>query len=284
MNCPKCGAVIKRFDLSPNCKNCGVHIMYYTQDDDLRRDAKKTELEFASARFLAAKLKAAYIKGRIPILRIVLGVLSVASTVLPYFNITLSFPWWNYEISVGAIGVYNIISDSFYNILPSVANLSGVHKLYSVTLATYVFFLLSVICMLLCFVFLLTAFLNIKKTAILSCVASAVGVVSSLVGTVCTVIAVNLCGGYEFITAKPMFGGILTAVLLGAYFSVNLILSINPPEISVSSADAERLRISKCIKNGEMSVDDLPLPVVEEVKSDTSKQTEKDKKKRGKKK
>ena len=61
MKCPKCGVEIARFDLSPNCKKCGVHIMYYTQDEDLRRDAKKTELEFTSARLLAAKFKAAYL-------------------------------------------------------------------------------------------------------------------------------------------------------------------------------------------------------------------------------
>ena len=59
MKCPNCECEIKRFDLAPNCKNCGVHIMYFTQEEDLKRDAKKTELEFANARYLKAKLKAA---------------------------------------------------------------------------------------------------------------------------------------------------------------------------------------------------------------------------------
>ena len=45
MHCPKCNGEIPFYDIRPNCKHCGVNIWYYTQQRDLARDAKRTELE-----------------------------------------------------------------------------------------------------------------------------------------------------------------------------------------------------------------------------------------------
>ena len=55
MKCPKCGGEIPFYDLHPNCKHCGVNIMYYMQNDGLMRDAKRTELEAAVARMIVAR-------------------------------------------------------------------------------------------------------------------------------------------------------------------------------------------------------------------------------------
>ena len=61
MKCPKCGGEIPFYDLKPNCRHCGVNILYYTQDYLLERDAKRTELESAVARMVVARIKAVYV-------------------------------------------------------------------------------------------------------------------------------------------------------------------------------------------------------------------------------
>ena len=76
MKCPKCGGEIAFFDLKPNCKHCGVNIMYYTQNDGLMRDAKRTELESAVARMVIARIKAQFIGGKLQIARMIFALLA----------------------------------------------------------------------------------------------------------------------------------------------------------------------------------------------------------------
>lgn len=284
MKCPKCGAEIKRFDLAPNCKSCGVHIMYYTQEEDLSRDAKKTELEFASARYLLERIKTAYIKGRIPVLRLIIGPLTIATLLLPQYNINLSFPWWNYEISVGALGVYNIISDSFWKVLPELGSLGIADALCGITVASYILLLVTALILLVCAVFYFAAFVDIRRTAKISCVLSGVAILTSLANTVLSIIAVNISGGVQFLTVKPMFGGLLSILFLGIYLATNIIMAVSPSELQLRAADRERLDIRERLKRGEITLDELSLPIVAEEETDKKDDKKKNKRKRGKKK
>lgn len=279
MKCPKCGVEIARFDLSPNCKKCGVHIMYYTQDEDLRRDAKKTELEFTSARLFVAKLKAAYIQGKAVILRLVFLLLGVCSLLLPLFNVKLSFPWWEYEISVGALGIYNIFTDSLWTMLGAFSDIGVGRLLFTITLVSLGLLAVSALALVGCFAAWIFAFLDIRKTAKLSVGFAIPAILSGIGGTVLSFIAVNLSGAIEFVSVTPYFGGILTALLMAAFIAANVVLINNTPEIPVSEADRKRLEIKARLKKGEITLDDLPLPIVEEEKKEET--TEK---KRGKKK
>lgn len=281
MRCPKCGVEIKRFDLSPNCKKCGVHIMYYTQEEDLMRDAKKTELEAASARLLVAKIKAAFIGGKIQIGRLIVLLLSIASLLIPHFNVQLSFPWWEQKISVGALGIYSIISDGLYNILLPLGSFGVATELYILTLVGFGLLVLTALCLVASLVLWLLSFINIKKTALGSVIASAVAVVFQLTGTVLSFFAVTLSGAYEFITAKALFGGILSSLVIGAFAVLSLLLYLNPPGFRLKEADKKRLEIKEKLKNNEITLDDLPLPIVKEDKKEeeTKKKGRKGKKK-----
>lgn len=280
MKCPNCGAEIKRFDLSPNCKSCGVHIMYFTQEEDLRRDAKKTELEFTSARLLLAKIKGAYIKGKIPVMRIIFTVLSIASLLLPHYNISLSFPWWDYEISIGAFGVYHIIADSFWQIFDALSGVGVGNALFVLMLCSFGFLIAAALATAVCVAALFLAFINIKKTAKVMAFGSVAAIVFQLTGTVISFIALNVSGTIEFVSVKPLFGGIVSAVIFAVLFTLNLLLVLHEPEIPIREADLKRLEIKKKLKNGEISLDELSLPIVEEDVSEVSDE----KKKRGKKK
>ncbi len=281
MKCPKCEAEIARFDLSPNCKKCGVHIMYYTQEEDLRRDAKKTELEFTSARLLVAKLKAAYFKGKATILRIVFLLFGVASLLLPLYNVKLSFPWWEYEISVGALGIYNIITDSLWTMFNAFSDIGVGKVLFVITIVSLALLVLTALSLVGCFAAWILSFVNIQKTAKIAVAFGIPAILFQIGGTVLSFIAVNLSGAIEFVSVKPLFGGILTVIMISAFIASNIAIITNTPEIILKEADRRRLEIKEKLKKGEITLDDLPLPIVEEEEKDAD---EKNNKKRGKKK
>lgn len=282
MKCPKCGAEIARFDLSPNCKKCGVHILYYTQEEDLMRDAKKTELEFASARLLVAKLKAAFVGSRIQIARIVFLLLSVASLLLPHYELALSFPWWEYKLSIGALGIYGIISDSFYKVIPSLGNLGAVQGIYSITLASFILLIAAALGIVICFVLWILSFINLKKTSLGSVITAVFAICCQLTGTVLSFVAVTFSGAYEHISAKALFGGIISAIIIGVYAVLSLMVRLNTPALRIKEADKKRMEIKEKLKNNEITLDELPLPIVEEEKTEET--AGKKKSKRGKKK
>lgn len=280
MKCPKCGVQIKRFDLAPNCRNCGVHIMYYTQEEDLMLDAKKTELEAASARLLLAKLRAAFISGKLQIMRTVFVLLSVASLLLPHYSLSLSFPWWEYSLSVGALGIYNIISDSFLSAFFTLGKLGAGTALHTLTTASFILLIACALFLIISLVFWICGFINIRKTALMSFIFSVPAIICQLTGTVLSFFAVTLSGSLEHISAKPFFGGILSALIIGVFAVSGLLVYLNPPAPVLKDADRRRLEIKEKLKNGEMTYDDIPLPVVEEIKTEEPAE----KKKRGKKK
>lgn len=264
MKCPKCGVEIARFDLSPNCKKCGVHIMYYTQDEDLRRDAKKTELEFTSARIFVAKLKAAFIQGKAVILRFVFLLLGICSLLLPVFNVKLSFPWWEYEISVGALGIYNMFTDSIWTMLGAFSDIGVGKLLFIITLVTILLLVVTALCLVGCFGAWILSFINIRKTSKIAVGFAVPAILSGIGSTVLSFIAVNLSGAIEFVSVKPYFGGVLTVLIMAAFIAANAAIINNPPEIPVKEADRKRLEIKEKLKKGEITLDELPLPIVEE--------------------
>ena len=151
--------------------------------------------------------------------------------------------------------------------------------LFTITLVSLGLLLISALSLVGCFAAWLFAFLDIRKTAKLSVGFAIPAILSGIGGTVLSFIAVNLSGAIEFVSVTPYFGGILTALLMAAFIAANVVLINNTPEIPVSEADRKRLEIKARLKKGEITLDDLPLPIVEEEKKEET--TEK---KRGKKK
>ena len=284
MKCPKCGAEIARFDLSPNCKKCGAHILYYTQEEDLKRDAQKTELEFASARILVAKLKAAFIGGRLPVIRAVIMLVTVLSLVLPVFELKITLPWWEQKISVGAIGIYLLINDSFLSVLGDFFGIGAGKGLLVVTVLTFVLFLVTVLLTVSLLVLFILSFVSLKKTAQAMMAISAVGAVLSIAETVLSFIATGMSADFTAVTVSVFYGSVLSLIVFTAFAVINAMLFRNPPETAVSEADKRRIEIKQKLKTGEVTLDDLPLPIVEEEKKEENSSDKAKKQKRGKKK
>lgn len=263
MVCPKCGEPIKRFDLSQNCKKCGANILYYTQEQDLSRDAKRSELEFAKARALVGKIKTAYIGSRLAILRLIFGPLSVAALAVPFMKLSVSLPMVTKDISTGAVGIYQMYSNGMLMQLLNFFNAGVDGAVATATLVHLVFLVLVVLMELAMFVVYVLSWTNIRKCSRLQLVFSGLAAVFA-VGTIITsfIARADAAGsGTVAVTVYP--GGLVLLAMLAVFFICNLLLYKKNPQHEISEVDLKRIEMLKEYKAGNLDLDSLPLPIFE---------------------
>ena len=173
-----------------------------------------------------------------------------------------------------------MFNDSLWTMFGAFSDIGVGKTLFVITLVSLGLLVLTVLALAGCLVVWLLAFLDIKKTAKISVGFAVPAILAGIGSTVLSFIAVNLSGAIEFVSVKPMFGGILTVLITAAFMATNIALINNTPEIPVKEADRKRLEIKEKLKKGEITLDDLPLPIVEEEKEEEAASE----KKRGKKK
>ncbi len=261
MKCPNCAGEIGRFELSPNCKHCGVNIYYSQQKKFLTDDAKMCELEYAVFRILVSKLKTTFIKGPIVILRIVAMVIAIGSIFVPFATVSTDLPIVSAKFSFGAWGIYTAFSDGT---LFSLINLKGyMPEQVSICLALLVLMVLIFLVGLGIFLTLLLSFTNIQKTAKVMRGMSVAGGLLCLVAAVVSFALPSVMAKGGFLTGSSGIGA------LGCFFVFVLIFILNnlvikrniQPEIK--DVDIQRVQMKKKVKAGEVSLDELTLPVFE---------------------
>lgn len=266
MKCPNCGAEIGRFDLSQNCKNCGVNLFYVNQEELLTRDVKRTELEFAAFRMLVSRLKTAFIKGPLPISRIVFTVLSVAALLIPFATVKLSFPFYSGKLSFGGIGIYQAYSDGALMSLFDYLKIDAAKgtALRSVILTGII--ALAVIAALGVFVTEILSFTNIRKTAKVMAGFAFAGTAFSLAaGIFSFVFGASVPGNIAlFVSASAGAGGFVAAAMFAALAVINILFVKKKIEPEFNETDIKRRDMNRKVKKGEVSLDDLPCPVFEE--------------------
>lgn len=261
MKCPKCQKEIGRFDLSANCKHCGVNIFYAQQETLLSEDAKKCELEYASFHILVSKLKTAFIGGKVQIMRIIAMVLAIGAIFVPFATVEANFELFSARISFGALGIYQAFSDATLKALFDFG-------VYAPILRTTLSLLLGLIVLIfLCglgiFVTLLLSFINIRKTAVKAQVFAMIGMLVSLASAGVSFALEKLLSEYSFVVTKAGFGAIACFGVFLLIFVLNKLIVIKNIQPEIKDVDLERVKIRKRIKNGEVSYSDLPLPVLE---------------------
>lgn len=264
MVCPKCGAKIKKTDLSPVCKHCGAHIMYYNQEEDLARDAKKTELEFAKARLLGAKVKTAYIKGRYAILRLIMCFACAGAMFIPLCNVNINFPWWNYKISIDAIGLYNIIKDSFWTLFGAASDIGILSPLVINIFASIIIYIITLFLTVISSCVWLFSFFNIKKSTRVMMHIGLVEQCLCALNTVLSIIITHSANSYSFISGTFTGGSLICLICFGLFTFANYMLNKKGQKVELKDADKKRIEIYEQVKNGEIEIDSLPLPVVKD--------------------
>lgn len=263
MVCPKCKAHIPTFDLKPNCKHCGVNIMLYTQEKDLARDAKRAELEFANARIIVAKIKAAFIKGALPIIRLVFILLLAGALVLPVSSATFSFPLFNQEISLSALGIYQLFDNGALSLIPDFATSTLFAAATKQMLLIAGIYLIALVLSVVLLVVELLSFISIKKTAKAMTVISAIG---AAVSAVLSIMVFTLKAEQSFITFNKGFGAFAVLLCFIVCFFCNYKIFKSEIKLDLRENDLERREILKKVRSGEINLDDLSLPVFESEK------------------
>lgn len=260
MKCPNCGGEIGRFELAPDCKHCGVNIFYCQQEKLLSQDAKQCELEFASFRILKAKAKCAFIGGPLQILRIVAMLAAIGVIFIPFATLRAELTMFTSKITLSAFGVYQVVSGGELNALLSLKDYMP--ELFTAFVADAALFMLAFLMGLGIFVALVLTFINITKSAKACCALSAAGFALSIASGIVSLIMPKAAIG-TFITASGGAGAFALAGVFALIFVLNLILVRKNVQPDIDPIDLERVKIRKKIKAGELTYDDLPLPVFE---------------------
>ncbi len=265
MKCPNCGADIGRFDLSQNCKNCGVNLFYSRQEELLARDAKRCELEFASFRLLVARIKTAYIKGALPIVRLVFMVLLICVLLIPFAEIHLDIPFYSGKLNIGGLGMYFAFTDGSLLALLDYVKIGVSADIVLKAIVLIAAIVLTVVCGVVMFAFLLLSFVNIQKTAKALAVASSVGTVMSVVDLVLSIVVANAAKAFSSGMVSASFGvaSIVCFVAMLGMAVINYLFIKKNIQPEYKEIDVERKALLKKVKKGEVSLDDLPLPVFE---------------------
>ena len=257
MKCPNCNGEIGRFELAPNCKHCGVNIFYRQQKELLARDAKKCELEYATARIIMSKLKTNFIKGPLQILRIVAMLLAIGSIFIPFLTVSSSLNVVNGKFTFSALGIYNAFSDGSLFLLLDLTEYipkeAGLCLLYLVLMVLIVLMGLGV------FIGLVLSVINIKKGAKAMRIIALLGIILCSACAVLSFLMPTVTTG--FLVAEPGVGAVACCLVFVMIFVLNhLVIKKNiTPEID--ELDIKRVEMRKKVKKGEVSIDDLSLPV-----------------------
>lgn len=261
MKCPKCGGEIGRFELSPNCKHCGANIFYSQQKTLLTRDAKKCELEYASFRIMVAKLKNAFVGGKLQILRIVAMICAIGAIMVPFATVRSTVSVIDAKFSFGALGIFNGFSDGtlgvIFNLREYIPSQVGL-CLALLGLIVAIFLMGFGV-----FVALVLSFLNIQKSAKITRILSVIGGILCIGASVVSILTPSVMEKSGFLEGSLGAGSFLCLLVFVVIFILNHLIIKKNIRPEIKQVDLDRKALNKKVKSGEVSLDDLPLPVFE---------------------
>ena len=263
MQCPKCGGEIPFYDLKPNCKHCGVNIMYYTQDEGLIRDAKRTELEAASARMVIARVKANFIGGKLQIVRMIAVLAAFAVLLIPFADVRFTAPFLQEKLSVEPIRLYLAL---WNGLLPHARDFLGSTLFADAARAAMipaVFLCVITVMDLLVFAALLLGFLNLTNSAKFMRGVSLTGVFVAAAAQIVSLVLGAATPSSALSSVTIGFGASAAAAVFLVLFLLNRALLRNGIEPQYRENDVRRKALLRQVRKGEVDLDDLPLPVME---------------------
>lgn len=260
MKCPNCNGEIGRFELAPDCKHCGANIFYTQQEKLLAEDAKRCELEFASFRILKAKFKSAFTGDPIRIMRLVAMLIAIGFIFIPVVTLSVDLSLFSSKISLGAFGVYQAFAGGEFDVFMSLAEY--LPELFRAFAALAIIFVLIFLMGFGVFVALVLSFLNLNRSAKVCCGFSVAGFVLSVTACVLSLLMPSIAEP-TFITAKSGFGAFALVAVFALIFILNFITLKKNFQPDISETDLKRVETLKKIKAGEITFDELPLPVFE---------------------
>ena len=263
MKCPKCGGEIALFDLKPNCKHCGVNIMYFTQQEGLMRDAKRTELEAGAARMVIARVKANFIGGKLQIVRLICTLLTAAALLLPFGGVQFSVPFFDWTYSAGILGIVGAVQNGFVQQIPAFL---GSAPFFNAAVAVVVPTACLVVCAVLDLLLvgaLLLGFLNLTRSTKFMCTVSVIGAAIALLSQIAELVLWRVIGADSMTRPTIGFGALAAMAMFLVVLFINRALLKKGIEPQYREFDPKRRELLKKVRAGEVDLDSLPLPIFE---------------------
>jgi len=265
-NCPHCDKRLRLTDWRPNCPKCGVNLMFYGFEERFYEDAKRSELSMAGMRVASKRMKASLAGSRWAKIRLYICALPLLTLLLPWGSLDAQLPFAAQKWQAGLLGLINFFTGNL-DALPYLQSMwdgpwsavfqKGILMLGACALAA----LLGVLVLFLS----LLSFLKLKRMCAAVAVTSLLGMLVSACGFALSIFVQRISGAL----ANPVFSGALGygALLSFAAFActavANLILRKQGVHVEFAEGDEERAEIYNKVKAGDVSLDDLPYPVVE---------------------
>lgn len=266
MICPKCGGEIPFYDLRPNCKHCGVNIMYYMQNDGLMRDAKRTELEAAVARMIVARIKAEFIGGKLQIMRMIAVIASICALMIPFASAGFTMPFFEEKLSVGLIGIIQSFGNGLALMVPKFLGSTMFAGSARATVIAAGIMLVIAVIELLIFAAFTVGFLKLTEAAKFMKNAALVGAIIALIGQIVIIVLKFTFAAGAGSSFSFGFGALAAAALFVVIFLINRALLKKGIEPEYRENDLKRKELLKKVRKGEVNLDDLPVPVFESEK------------------
>lgn len=259
-NCPKCNHKLRLIDWKPECPNCGVNVLYYDFEEQFYLDAKGSEIDAAKIRVKWARVKAAFIGGKIMVARLSLSILPLAAMLLSFGSLRMVIPLFEKKLRFSIIGLFSFFTDGTWNYLTALksSEIVGTYAKHAVN----IFFGLSAIAgfALLVFLFQLLCFISIKKMTAILAVTSGLGIAAA-VWCVAAVYNFSRVTGGTIFTVRSGYGGFAVLIAFAVLFLLNMVIAKKGVPIHYTEGDLYRVEVAGKLKRGEISFDDLPQPV-----------------------
>ena len=265
-DCPKCKQKIPFYHISQNCPHCGVNMRFYDFDKRFYHDAKEAELSNAKINVFIAKLKASLIGGTLPILRLCFLLLPIVALLVPFGNMTFSFPFGEDKIALSGLGLFTAFQSGYMDIVPALMKASYNGATFKALLFPIGSYVLMVLCILLLVILTILCFASIEKMPKALCTFSVIGAATSVASVF---LLKNLASKAAFFSEGIIssvtlsFGAVVAVLAFAAVFIVNFLIIQKGLSLEFKEGDLERIEIAKKVKSGEIKLDDLPHPIVE---------------------
>ncbi|MCQ2471036.1 MAG: hypothetical protein MJ147_03260 [Clostridia bacterium] len=261
--CPKCDYKLKITDISQYCPKCKVNMRFFGFEENFYREAKIAELSQAGILCKVRRLKTAFIGSKLTIARLIVMLLPAVALLLPSGSAQVALPYKVTDIPFSILGIVNLFTSGDLGYISSMtaSPFAGaefkklqlaIFALLAVAFLAVVVFLTSLLC-----------FISVKNMQKITSVVAALGIVGAVVSMIITSSFVLAVKNSAIVSGKNGFGMLAVIAMFGVVLAINLILSIKGIKVEYDEGMLERAEIYKKVKAGEVSIDDLPQPVVE---------------------
>ena len=263
-NCPKCDYKLRLTDWKPECPNCGVNVAYYDFEERFYIDAKGAEMDVAKIRVKWARVKSAFVGGKVPIARLSLCVLPLIATLLSFGGLQIAIPLFEKKMPFSIIGLYTFFTDGTLNYFIALKNseIVGIYAKHAVN----IFFSLSGVVVLALLVFLLEliCFISVKKMSVMMAVTCGLGIIAAA----WSIIAVNNLAqvtSSRIFTVSSNLGGYAVLLAFAVLLVLNCVVIKKGIPVHYMEGDLYRIEVSKKLKRGDITLDEIPQPVYSSV-------------------